>query len=694
MTTVERGPIGGDGGGDVLLSVSDLAIVVGPQRRRVAATRGIDFVVRDGARVGIVGESGSGKSMTILAIMGLLPPGAQVVRGHVDYRGRDVLAFGAREWRSFRGRDAGVVFQNALSALNPFVSVGAQIADAIQAHARVPRAEALSRAIDLLDTMGIPEPDLRAGAFPHQYSGGMAQRAMIALAIASDPQLVLADEPTTGLDPIVEAGVLDLLVERTRQRGQTLVMVSHDMSAILRVSTHVVVMYAGEVLEEGPLDVVMRQPRSPYTIALLESSQVRRGSEFRYIPGGARQIPTDYPGCVFSGRCQLERSLGNPEVCRTSRPVRSQLGSSHFVRCHFADTIGVTPAAADDDQLSEHISQEPGQEILGAIDLMRTYDIRAGILRRAQVPAVSDVDVSVREGEILGLIGESGSGKSTLGRILVALERPDSGTIRFEGEAITTLRHDAWRDFRRAVQMVFQSPYRSFNPMLTIGASISEACRITGRRGAALQRRVVELLALVGLDDGYAGRYPREVSGGELQRAAIARALATDPHVIFLDEPTSALDVSVRGQVVNVLLDLRRRSDLALVLVSHELDVVRALADRIAVMYGGRIVEEGPAQSVLSRPKHPYTRALIAGESSTDNGDRVDEWMAGQMEAPVSSLTSGCPYQGRCPYVVRRCREEAQILTAVHTEHAVRCWRAEEIDDASERGDLALIRSM
>ena len=676
-----------------LLSVTDLTISVGTGERRTLATRGIDFDVEARTRVGVVGESGSGKSMTALAIMGLLPPEARVLRGRIKYRGRDVLRSTDAQWRAFRGREAAIVFQNALSALNPFLTVGDQIADAIQAHERMSRREARARAVEILAQMGIPDAAVRSRAFPHQYSGGMAQRAMIGVALAANPQLVLADEPTTGLDPVVEAGVLDLLVERTEQQGRTLVLVSHDIAAISRVSTHVIVMYAGEVLEDGPADGVLRDPGSPYTRALIESSLLRRGTAFRYISGGSRGLSDDYAGCVFSGRCPLEQALREPEICKTARPPRSEVAPARFVRCHFAGEAApqpnAIPSAAD---ATAQLTTGPRRELVGGTALARSYEVRRGALRRVRIVALGGVDLAVHEGEILAVIGESGSGKSTLGRILVDLERPDTGDVRFEGKPVPALRGDARRQFRKSVQMVFQNPYRSFNPMLTVGASIAEASRITGRSGRELARAVSDLLAQVGLDDRFARRYPREMSGGELQRAAIARALATEPRVVFLDEPTSALDASVRGQVINVLLELRRRADLALVLVSHELDVVRALADRVVVMYGGLVVEHATAGALLASPRHPYTRALIAGESLAPDVAELDNWLLGQGEAAASASLC-CPYERRCPYATSRCRSEQQVLEPLEDHHGVRCWRAREIIDAEAQGRLRDLRT-
>jgi peptide/nickel transport system ATP-binding protein len=630
--------------------------------------------------------------MTALTIMGLLPPTAKILRGRIEYRGRDILQFTDGEWRAFRGREAAMVFQNALSALNPFLRVGDQIADAIQAHADVSRRDALARAVDILSQMGIPNAAVRARAFPHQYSGGMAQRAMIGLALASDPQLVLADEPTTGLDPIVEAVVLDLLVDRTERQGRTLILVSHDIAVIARVSTRVVVMYAGEVLEDGPVDAVLRDPISPYTQALIDSSLLRRGAGFGYIPGVTRQLPDDYPGCVFAGRCPLERSLGEPEICRMVRPTRTEVAVGRFVRCHFAGERSGRSAGGN--ALPPLTTPRDGQarELVRAADLSRWYEIRQGALRRTRVEALGGVDLAVREGEILAVIGESGSGKSTLGRVVVGLERFDAGDLRFEGDSVAELHGDARREFRKSVQMVFQNPYRSFNPMLSIGASIAEASRITGRSGRELARAVNDLLTQVGLDERYATRYPREMSGGELQRAAIARALATEPRVIFLDEPTSALDASVRGQVITVLLELRRRADLALVLVSHELDVVRALADRVLVMYGGQVVEDAGAEAVLERPLHPYTRALIAGESLSADVQELIKWMVGQPDVN-GSATNACRYAPRCPYAMDRCRSEPQALESLDDGHAVRCWRARDIAEAEARGQVADLRT-
>lgn len=673
-------------GNDPLLSVRDLWIEFVSREHSTLAVRGLSFDLRRGMKLGIVGESGSGKSTTALALIGLLPDSARILGGNILHAGRDVTHASEETWKEIRGGQAVLVFQNALASLNPLLSIGRQLADVFESRSNISRNDAKHRAIEMLAAMGMPDAAERAKAYPHQYSGGMAQRALVGLALACSPEILVADEPTSGLDPMIQTQVLDLINRRVSAAGAALILISHDIEAVRRSCTDVVVMYAGEVMERGAVDEVLTRPAGPYTQALLRSHELNSGSSrFDFIAGRVPVIARGFRGCSFSGRCQLEAVLGHPARCRAELPELTQVRPGQEAACHFlgeqpSSVVETSPQEEGPALVPTASAGRRGNEVLSAAHVSKAFHTSHLITGRRTIRALDDVTVSVNQGEILAVIGESGSGKSTLGKFLAGLVEADRGEVRFRTQPIRRQSRENSNRYRRGVQIVFQNPLRSFNPMLTIGSTLKDPLRMLRITGKGADRRVAELLDSVGLDPRYAARHPHQLSGGELQRASIARALATEPDILILDEPTSALDVSVRGQVINVLLELRRSRDLAMLVITHDLRVVRALADQVAVMYLGQIVESGPAASVLRRPEHPYTRALIATAFGLEEPwlGQPGDWAAVTEATDLPAEFSGCRLSPRCAFALEKCRSP-QPLEPRLDGRLVRCWRVDEI---------------
>ncbi|MFD3467637.1 dipeptide ABC transporter ATP-binding protein [Streptomyces sp. NPDC058682] len=550
-----------------LVEVTDLVVdfPVGGAGEHVRAVAGVSFTLEAGRALGVVGESGSGKSTVAAALLGLHRGTGAGLGGTVRVGGTDVATASAAELRRLRGGTAAMVFQDPLSSLDPYYAIGDQIAEVHRIHADVSRRAARARAVEVLDRVGIPDAVRRSRARPHEFSGGMRQRALIAMALACEPQLLIADEPTTALDVTVQAQILDLLHGLREERGLGLLLVTHDVGVAAESVDEVLVMRGGYAVERGPVASVLAAPAEPYTRALLaavprlDAPRRSRGS----APDPAPQTPAGLEG--------------------------SPAG------------LGVTPAGLDG-----------GSELAEGPPVVEAFSLRREFGRgRRKVAAVAGVSLAVHAGETLGIVGESGSGKSTLGRMLVGLLEPGSGQVRRDGVPVTGI--------ASGVQMVFQDPVSSLNPRRSVGESIADPLRAAGERdGAAVRARVEELLQRVGLEAEHYDRYPHEFSGGQRQRVGIARALAPRPRLIVCDEPVSALDVTTQAQVTALLAELQRELGIALVFIAHDLAVVRQVSDRVAVMRAGEIVEEGPVDEVYDRPAHPYTRQLLAAVPALD----------------------------------------------------------------------------
>ncbi|MGY4101712.1 ABC transporter ATP-binding protein [Nocardia sp. R16R-3T] len=597
-----------------LLEVSDLRVSFPSEEGRIEAVRGVNYTVSDGEVLAIVGESGSGKSVSSLAVIGLLPEQARI-NGSIRLRGRELLGLGDRQLSKLRGRSISMVFQDPLSALTPVYRVGDQVAEALLAHTDMTSREASARAVELLDLVGIPEPELRAKAFPHEFSGGMRQRVVIAMAIANDPALIICDEPTTALDVTVQKQILNLLRKARDITGAGVIMITHDMGIAATLADRVAVMYAGKIVETAPATELFAIPRMPYTVGLLGSIPRMDGpprSPLIPIVGAPPAMHALPPGCSFAPRCPIAI-----DDCRAAEPPLEKTGPGHSAACiRTAEVTSADLFEAYRQEIPEPSAEADTDErvVLRVADLVKTYPITSGVVfkrRKGEVRAVDGISFEVRAGRTLALVGESGSGKSTTLTQILDLVRPQAGTIEIMGSDIATLTKARKREIRRKMQIVFQDPTAALDPRLPIFDVLAEPMRIDGRPRTEIAKRVPQLLEQVGLRPEHADRYPADFSGGQKQRISIARALALDPEILVLDEPVSSLDVSIQAGVLNLLRNLQTEHGLSYLFVSHDLSVVRNLAHDIAVMYRGKIVEAGPAEQIFDRPSNDYTRALI-----------------------------------------------------------------------------------
>ncbi|MFA5708492.1 dipeptide ABC transporter ATP-binding protein [Mycolicibacterium sp.] len=604
-----------------LLEVTDLAVTYPTDAAPVNAVRGVNFRVDPGEVVAVVGESGSGKSATAMAIIGLLPEYAQV-SGSVRLGGTELLDMPDRELSRVRGKAIGTVFQDPMSALTPVYTVGDQIAEAITTHSpqrdRTTKQQARRRAVELLELVGINQPERRAKAFPHELSGGERQRVVIAIAIANDPDLLICDEPTTALDVTVQAQILDVLRTARDVTGAGVLIITHDLGVVAEFADRAMVMYAGRAVETAPVDVLYRDRRMPYTAGLLGSVprlDAPQGARLVPIPGTPPSLSDLPPGCPFTPRCPL----AIPE-CSTAEPDLLPVGPDtvdHRAACIRTDEVvgrsaaeiygvATTPVAAP--------AETDPAPVIRVENLAKTYRLTKGVVLRrtiGEVRAVDGISFELPAGQTLGIVGESGSGKSTTLHEVLELTAPQAGTIEVLGTDVATLDRAGRRRLRGDLQVVFQDPVASLDPRLPVSEVLAEPLQANGVAKQATQDRVAELLTLVGLSRTDAARYPTEFSGGQKQRIGIARALALHPRILALDEPVSALDVSIQAGILNLLLDLQQQFGLSYLFVSHDLSVVKHLAHHVAVMFKGKIVEQGPAEQVFGSPRHDYTRKLL-----------------------------------------------------------------------------------
>jgi peptide/nickel transport system ATP-binding protein len=684
-----------------LLDVSDLRVEFLHDGTVAKAVNGVSFSIARGETLAIAGESGSGKSVTALALMRLLKTPPARISGRVLLEGRDVLKMTPAELRQIRGGQIAMVFQDALSSLNPVRTIGAQMAEALRLHLNLRGAAARRRSIDFLGRVGIPSPSRQLGAYPHQFSGGMQQRVMIAMALSCEPRVLLADEPTTALDVSVQAQILELLRSVTGEFGTALVMISHDLSIVAGFADRLAVMYAGEIVETGATERIFERPQHPYTLGLLEC--VPRIDEERVdvlptIEGTPPDITRLPGGCFFAARCpfQLERCLSEHPQLEVKRDgqaaacwaeldaAEAKLGkvavAARFVPPDLAARpVGVSVAAGEE------------QPLLETRGLSVEFQLSRGLRvwqRPPAVQAVREVSLAVRSGETLGLVGESGSGKSTLARAILRVEDASNGEILFDGNSILEWSDSDFRRLRPRLQMVFQDPYGSLNPRRTVWETIAEPWQIhTNKSRSEIRSEVNSILDAVGLDQRFLARRPQELSGGQRQRVSIARALALDPTLVIADESTSALDVSVRAQILNLLQVLQAERGLAFIFISHDLSIVRHMSNRIAVMYLGRIVELADRDTLFRNPAHPYTRALLSMVSIPDpvvERRRERRPIAGEIPSPASPPT-GCHFHPRCPLAFDRCKVEAPPLYAIGDRHHSACFLSVPAESQEKR---------
>jgi len=660
---------------EVILQVRGLSTDLGSDSNPVHAVDAVDLTLHRGETLVLLGESGCGKSMIALSLMRLLPPSGRVVAGEVVLQGRSLLGLTEVEMRRERGGRIGMIFQEPMTSLNPVMQVGEQVAEAVRLHdpehARQPRG----RVLELFRAVGIPDAERRIDEYPHQLSGGMKQRVMIAMALAGRPQVLIADEPTTALDVTIQAQVLDLLKQLQRETGMAILLITHDLGVVAEMADRVGVMYAGQLVETAGARDFFKQPRHPYSLKLFRSlpSAAKRQQDLDIIKGIVPPLNREFPLCRFRDRCEASQ-----EVCGGALPPWRGEAENGY-RCHLPVEkirldVSSHPAGAG---AAEPLAHEP---LMRVQKLQVYFPIKRGVLRRTvgHVKAVDGVDLQLYPGRTLALVGESGCGKTTVGKAMLQLQAPTGGSVLFDGRELTRTRGEALRRLRREFQIIFQDPTSSMNPRMLVEDVISEGMQAQkiGASRAERRERVLELLCQVGLAADALSRYPHEFSGGQRQRIAIARALAVSPRLVVCDEPTSALDVSVQAQVLNLLKELQQSMQLSYLFITHNIAVVSYLADEVAVMYLGRIVESGPVKQILEGACHPYTQALLNAVPVPDPDHRREVLrLEGDLPSPAKP-PPGCHFHDRCPRAEPRCRENYPPQISVDDEagHQVACW--------------------
>ena len=660
-----------------LLQIKDLHTDIEIRSGVVRALSGVDLHVNPGETLGIVGESGSGKTMTALSLMGLLPQGGKVSSGSIILDGQDLTKMPLHLKRKMRGTKVGMIFQDPLTSLNPTMKIGLQVCEPLRVHEKLSKREALARAVEILKRVGMPRPEVVINNYPHQLSGGMRQRVMIAMALVCKPRILIADEPTTALDVTTQMQILDLIDELRDEYKMGVILITHDLGVVAGHTDRVAVMYAGRIVETAPTKTLFTEPKHRYTSSLMAALPERAlaaGTKLFSIPGAPPSLTNLPKGCRFAARC-----LWATDECRADYPSLSGDENHTFSCFHPVQEGDESPAvlqAMMDSGKAEDAVDATGQisheVLLDVKEASREYESSgSGFFKRDKgvVSAVDRVSITVNKGETYGLVGESGCGKSTVGRLIAGLERPSGGAIELDGRDLATLKgRDAVR-IHRDVQMMFQDSYAAMDPRMRIDQILAEPMSIQ-KTGNARQiaERIMEILEQVGLTEEILDRYPHEFSGGQLQRIGFARSLTLAPDLIVADEPVSALDVSVQAQVLNLMKDLQQELGLSYLFISHDLAVVQYMADRIGVMYLGRIVEEGPAREVVNNPKHPYTKALIDSIPVPDPEFVHDESAIKLTGEPPSAVNppEGCRFRPRCPFAGEECKVQPMLTDETH----------------------------
>jgi peptide/nickel transport system ATP-binding protein len=672
-----------------VLEVKGLSAEIRLRDATVHAVDQVSITVNEGETLGLVGESGCGKTMLGTSIIRLLPPGGRIVAGEVLLEGRDLVHLPAQEMRKVRGGEIGMVFQDPMTSLDPTMPVGRQIAESVQQHKGLTRKEAMARAGEVLALVGMPRPSERLDDYPHQLSGGLRQRVMIAMALANEPKLLIADEPTTALDVTIQAQILDLIDTLKQRLQMAVILITHDLGVIAERADRTYVMYAGRIVEHASTARLFDQMRHPYTEALLASiPKVDQDARHRLysIPGLPPELTRPFTSCRFAPRCRYAQP-----ACSESDPQLTGPELDHQFACFYptdtsaSDTVAIDELAASPVPavaavaLTDRVeaAPEPGRPLLQLTGVSKEFPVTAGMLQRktGSVKAVTDVSVDIRAGETFGLVGESGCGKTTIGRMMVALEKPTAGSVVFDGSDLGALPTKQVRKLRSDLQLVFQDPYASLDPRMHVGAILREplAIQSIGTR-AEQKQRTEELLDEVGLSRNAADRFPHEFSGGQRQRIGLARALALSPKLIVADEPVSALDVSIRSQILNLMKRLQADHSLTYLIISHDLSVVRYMADRVGVMYLGRLVEIGSVRDVYERTAHPYTAGLLASipVPSPQHDRQAGRGVSGELPSALDP-PSGCVFRTRCPRAQGICAEEIPAAASFGGEHLAAC---------------------
>ena len=656
-----------------ILAVEKLVVEFSTSRGTLRAVDGVSWSVRAGETLALVGESGCGKSVTALAVMRLLAkPAGRITGGRIMFEDIDLLSLSESEMRARRGRDIAMIFQEPMTSLNPVLSIGVQLAEPLQIHLGMSDGEARARSIELLGLVGIADAERRLSQYPHQFSGGMRQRVMIAIGLACNPRLIIADEPTTALDVTIQAQILELMKDLSRRLGITLVIITHNLGVVARYADRLAVMYAGRIVEEGPAERVFAAPRHPYTVGLLRSvprlDRVR-GGQLETIEGLPPNLLNPPSGCRFAPRCRWRR-----DACTTDPALRA-IAPEQRAACHFAEDM---PPAPQEVAKEMHSLDKRGAALVELRGLTKHFQVplRGFFGGHATVRAAEDVSFTIARGETLGLVGESGCGKTTVGRVVLQLEAATRGNILFDGEDLATASRTRMRELRKRIQVIFQDPFSSLNPRMTVGGTIAEPLlKRLGFARPAARERVLALLDQVGMLRDMAERYPHQLSGGQRQRVGIARALAMEPDFIVCDEPVSALDVSIQGQIVNLLAELQRNLGIAYLFIAHDLAVVRHLSHRIVVMYLGRVMEVADRDTLYAEPLHPYTQALLDAAPIPDPAverRRAPRALRGEIPSPLAP-PSGCVFHTRCPRASAECAAEVPALREIKPGHMAAC---------------------
>jgi peptide/nickel transport system ATP-binding protein len=676
-----------------VLEVRDLRVEIRLRDATVRAVDGVSLAVAEGETLGLVGESGCGKTMLGTSVIRLLPPGGRICAGQVLLGGRDLVQLPNSEMRKVRGGEIGMVFQDPMTSLDPTMPVGRQIAESVQQHKGVSHKAGLDRAAEVLALVGMPRPAERLDDYPHQLSGGLRQRVMIAMALANEPKLLIADEPTTALDVTIQAQILDLIDSLKDRLRMAVVLITHDLGVIAERADNTYVMYAGRIVEHTATARLFDQMRHPYTEALLASiPKVDQDARHRLysIPGLPPELTGTLTGCRFAPRCRYAQqdchdrdpSLGGSDQAHEFacfHPTQTSAGDVEAIgELAGAEEAEATEAARTADvSLISAAAGDRARPLLQLAGVHKEFPVTAGVLQRrtGSVKAVTDVSIEIRAGETFGLVGESGCGKTTIGRMMVALEKPTAGNVVFDGNDLGALPSKQVRKLRSDLQFVFQDPYASLDPRMRVGAILNEPLAIQAIGTRAEQRqRTRELLDEVGLSRNAADRFPHEFSGGQRQRIGLARALALSPKLIVADEPVSALDVSIRSQILNLMKRLQADHSLTYLIISHDLSVVRYMADRIGVMYLGRLVEIGTVSDVYDRTAHPYTAGLLA--SIPVPNPRHERPAGGGIAGELPSALhppSGCVFRTRCPRARQLCADELPPDLGFGGEHRAAC---------------------
>lgn len=662
-----------------LLDIRDLHTDIEIRSGVVHALSGVDLHVNPGETLGIVGESGSGKTMTALSLMGLLPQGGSVSSGQIILDGQDLTQLALKEKHKLRGTKVGMIFQDPLTSLNPTMKIGLQVCEPLRVHEKLSKKEALERAVEILKRVGMPRPEVVINNYPHQLSGGMRQRVMIAMALVCKPRILIADEPTTALDVTTQMQILDLIDELRDEYQMGVILITHDLGVVAGHTDRVAVMYAGRIVETAPTKTLFTEPKHRYTSSLMAALPERAlaaGTKLFSIPGAPPSLTNLPVGCRFAARC-----LWATNECRAGYPDLSGDDTHTFSCFHPVQEGDESPAALQAKLDTQKNGDEAGAQqaplvsskvLLDVKEASREYESAgSGFFKRDKgvVSAVDRVSITVKKGETYGLVGESGCGKSTMGRLIAGLERPSGGAIELDGRDLATLKGRDAVTIHRDVQMMFQDSYAAMDPRMRIDQILAEPMSIQ-KTGNARQiaERIMEIIEQVGLTEEILDRYPHEFSGGQLQRIGFARSLTLAPDLIVADEPVSALDVSVQAQVLNLMKDLQAELGLSYLFISHDLAVVQYMADRIGVMYLGRIVEEGPAKEVVENPKHPYTKALIDSIPVPDPEFSHDDRAIKLTGEPPSAVNppEGCRFRPRCPFAGEECKIQPALTDERH----------------------------